>query len=74
MTESVALPPDHGSGAVPEYRVYFVGPDGHFLNFKPLICGSDDEALAEAKQLVDGHAVELWSGERFITKVKHEPE
>ena len=59
---------------MPDYRVYFVGPDGHFFNFKPLICGSDDEALAEARQLIDGHAVELWSGERFITKLKHEPE
>jgi hypothetical protein len=45
-----------------------------FFNFKPLICGSDDEALAEAKQLVDGHAVELWSGERFITKLEHNSE
>ena len=51
-----------------DYRVYFVGPDGHFLNFKPLICGSDDEALVEAKQLVDGHAVELWSGPRLKHK------
>ena len=44
---------------MPDYRVYFVGPDGHFLNFKPLISGSDDEALAEAKQLVDGYDIEL---------------
>ena len=59
---------------MPEYRVYFVGPEGHFFGFEPLICGSDDEALAEAKQLVDGHAVELWSGNRFITKLKHKPQ
>jgi hypothetical protein len=59
---------------MPDYRVYFVGPDGHFFNFKSLIYGRDDEALAEAKQLVDGHAVELWSGERFITKLEHKPE
>jgi hypothetical protein len=59
---------------MPDYRVYFVGPDGHFFNFKPLISGSDDEALAEAKQLVDGYDIELWSGPRFIIRLARNPE
>jgi hypothetical protein len=51
-----------------DYLVYFIGPDGHFINFKPLICASDDEALAEAKELVDGHDIELWSGPKLLQR------
>ena len=59
---------------MPNYRVYFIGPDGHFINFKPLICAGDDEALAEAKELVDGHDIELWSGPKFIIRLDRKPE
>ncbi len=59
---------------MPEYRIYVVGPDGHFVNFKPLVCARDDEALAEAKQLVDGYDIELWSGPRFIIRLDRKPE
>jgi hypothetical protein len=55
------------------YRIYVVGPDGHFVNFKPLVCASDDQALAEAKQLVDGYDIELWNGGRFIVRLEREP-
>jgi hypothetical protein len=58
---------------MPAYRIYVVGPDGHFINFKPLVCVSDDEALAEAKELVDGYDIELWSGGRFLIRLEGKP-
>ena len=53
-----------------EYRAYVVGHDGHFLRFEALICADDAEAIAKAKRLVDDNDVELWSGERFVTRLK----
>jgi hypothetical protein len=32
-----------------------------------LICADDDAAIAAAKQLVDGHNIELWRGARKDT-------
>jgi hypothetical protein len=54
---------------MPEYRAYIVGDDGHFVNFEGFVCRDDSEAIAKAKQLVDGHNVELWSGERCIVQL-----
>jgi hypothetical protein len=53
-----------------EYRAYTVGLDGHFLSFEPLICSDDAEAVTEAKRLVDGHDIEVWSGERFVARLE----
>jgi hypothetical protein len=49
-----------------DYRAYIVGNDGHFESFRAFVCNDDSDAVVWAKQLVDGHDVELWSGERFI--------
>jgi hypothetical protein len=56
-----------------EYRAYTVGIDGHFVGFEPLICDNDHDAVSKATSLVDGHDVELWSGERLVVRLKHEP-
>jgi len=53
-----------------EYRAYVVGDDGHFVSFRAFICEGDAEATVWAKQMVDGHDVELWSGERFVVRVE----
>jgi hypothetical protein len=47
-----------------EYRSYTEGSDedGHFVYFHPLICADDTEATEKAKQLVVGHAIQLWCG------------
>ena len=57
-----------------EYRAYIVGHDGHFSSCDGFACRGDPEAIAKAERLVDGHDVELWSGERFIAKLnkKHD--
>jgi hypothetical protein len=43
-----------------EYRAYIIGMDGHFLRAIQLICPDDDNAKGSAKNLADGHDVELW--------------
>jgi hypothetical protein len=55
---------------VNEYRAYLVGIDGHFISYEPLLCASDDQAIAKTKRLVDGHDVELWSGPRMVVRLK----
>jgi hypothetical protein len=56
---------------VPDYRAYLIGSDGHF--FKSVVLDEPDEAaaVAAAKQLVDGHDVELWQRDRKIAKFEH---
>ena len=47
-----------------EYRVFIMGPDGHVQSRVDLRCNDGDEAVALARQLVDGHDVELWQLDR----------
>jgi hypothetical protein len=56
-----------------EYRAYIVGTDGHFASFRAFVCNDDGDAIIWAEQLVDGHDVELWSGERFVKRLTPEP-
>jgi hypothetical protein len=58
------------AATVAEYRVYQVGLDGHFISFHAFTCENDGEAIERAQRLVDGHDVELWSGERFLIKLE----
>jgi hypothetical protein len=53
-----------------EHRAYVVGPDGHFLWSKEFVAENDDAAFEHTRQFVDGHDVELWSGGRFVAKLK----
>lgn len=55
-----------------EYRLYTVGADGHFIGYEPLVCRDDGEAVVKAKRLVNGHAIEVWSGARFVIGLKAE--
>lgn len=64
---------DHVKRPIPqmaEYRAFIVGIDGRFLRAVELACPDDDSAKEYARQLVDGHDVELWQGDRKITTFK----
>lgn len=55
--------------AMPNYRAYALGQDGHFVGVQPLICADDAEAIESAKRLFHGQLVELWCGDRLIVQM-----
>jgi hypothetical protein len=57
-----------------KYRAYTVGHDGLFTGFNALVCADDTEAIDKAKHLLDGYNIELWSGERLVTRLSRAPE
>jgi hypothetical protein len=56
-----------------DYRAFTVGHDGHFVRSEALVCADDAEAIEKAKRLVDGHDIELWSGDRFVIRFVRRP-
>jgi len=55
---------------VNDYRVYVIGVDGHIASFRAFACDGDANATVWAKQLGDGHDIELWSGTRLVIRLK----
>lgn len=49
-----------------EYRAYALGADGHIVDWKPLICDGDNQAIEKAREAFEGRTVELWCGERLV--------
>lgn len=54
---------------MPEYGAFLVGDDHHFVGFEPMVCRDDAEAITKARRLLDGHDVEIWSGDRFVVRL-----
>ncbi len=52
-----------------DYRVYFLGSDGHFVRFVGLSCSDDAEAIEQARRLIQDQGIELWSGERLVVRL-----
>ena len=57
---------------MPGYYAYLLAPDGHISKRIDLICEDDDVAKSAAKQMVDGHAIELWQEARMIATFEPE--
>ncbi len=55
------------------YRIYFVGADGHFINREDVDAESDKAAIAAARALSKGQAIEVWQRDRLVTKVDARP-
>jgi hypothetical protein len=62
-----------GSSNMPQYRAYIIGSDGEFQNSVPLECPDDAVARKKARQLINGHHVELWQSTRKIATFDHKP-
>ena len=51
---------------MPTYRILTLGPDRLLEAAKDIECETDADAIKQAKQLLDGHDIELWQQGRFI--------
>lgn len=54
------------------YYAYIMGHDDHITSRVIVTSEDDAEAKRLAKQLVDGHAVELWQGARLVERFEPE--
>jgi hypothetical protein len=54
---------------MPDFRVYFIGDDGHIQGVRELANMTEAEAIEQAKQLLDGHDLEVWEGERAVANL-----
>jgi hypothetical protein len=66
----VAAFPRPAAGVVSGYYAYLSATMVTSLDRIEIICANDEEAKDRAKQLVDGHAVELWQEARKIATFK----
>ena len=57
---------------MPTYRAYLIDADNRVASYKPVDADTDAEALRVARQLVDGHDVEVWLLDRMIGRLDHE--
>jgi hypothetical protein len=51
-----------------EYQIYILTDDDHIKGRKDIFCDDDEAAKKQARQMVNGHAVELWQAARKIAK------
>jgi hypothetical protein len=51
---------------VAEYRARAVGNDGHLVSSRAFVC--DSELPYGQSSFVDGHDIELWSGDRLVIR------
>jgi hypothetical protein len=55
-----------------DYRAFILGPDGHVKDRVDFFSKDDEAAKERAKQLADGHDVELWHRDHRIATFKPE--
>jgi hypothetical protein len=58
---------------MPEYRIYTIGIDGHFIGREALVCDSDDAAAEEARRELNVPTVEVWCGTRMVIRLAPRP-
>lgn len=55
-----------------DYRAYLMSRDGRIKDRVEFYCETEEAAKERAKQLVDGHDVELWHRDQRIATFRHE--
>jgi hypothetical protein len=51
------------------YRAYILNREGRIMEAVDLDCADDTAATESAKQLVNGHDVELWKDARVVSRL-----
>jgi hypothetical protein len=51
------------------YRIYLPDNSGHTVGVEKCVSATDDDAVLIAKQLLEGHDLEVWQGDRQIALI-----
>jgi hypothetical protein len=51
---------------MPDYRLYFLGPQGRIAHVLEMECSDDAHAIEQAESHADGRAMELWRRARMV--------
>jgi hypothetical protein len=55
------------------YRFYVLGSDGHIVQPPQVVeCADDTAAIQQARQYLDGKAIEVWHSAKLITRLEPE--
>ncbi len=56
---------------MPDYRLYTLA-DGNHITAPPTVvdCKNDEDAVAQARQLIGANDVEVWVGARCVTRIR----
>jgi hypothetical protein len=57
-----------------DYRAYFVGNDGHFVDVQAIVSESDSAAIEQAKGFLGDRPIEMWCGERLVIRLNGKPD
>ena len=64
------LPPVRETYDVPEYRIFHL-TFGHIRGLAAIInCDVDQQAIEKAKQMFNGHDIEVWQDVRRVIEIK----
>jgi hypothetical protein len=56
---------------MPEYRIYKVDGDGHLFDVPHVVmCDNDQDAIEKAQRMMFALDLEVWQGERRVTRIK----
>ena len=56
---------------MPEYRIYKLDRAGRLFDIPHVvICDNDQDAIKKARHMAHGLDLEVWQGERRITRIK----
>jgi hypothetical protein len=57
---------------MPEYRIYILTAGNTITGpAAKVVCQSDEEVVAEARTLLNGQDIEIWSGPRLVGRLRH---
>jgi hypothetical protein len=57
-----------------EYRIFTIGPDGHFAGVPKIVkFSNDNEAIEKAIPMANGADIEIWNLERRIMRLPGVP-
>jgi hypothetical protein len=59
---------------MPTYRIYRERADGHLAGPPAVVeCNSDQEVIDRAKSMLEDLALEIWDGDRKVTRLEPNP-